>query len=216
MRSKLYLENLLLHAGFRDAAEISESIMSKFGTLYAVIQTDEYKLVDMGFDAKAVSLIRLAAALTSRRITDRFKSGKRYSEEEIRELIAGLLFSYTVETVYMLSFDNDGKFIAADLIDAGTVNSSGVIPRKILDTVLRRKAGSIILAHNHPRGRPVPSDNDMMTTASVKSVCESAGIKLCAHYVTAGFEMYDCMADMSFGYSEERVLSVAASVINKI
>ena len=216
MRSKLYLEKLLACAGIRDAAELSERIMSKFGTLYTVIQTESYKLVDMGFDPKAVELIRIASALTSRRITDRFKSGKRYSDQQIREFIAGLLFSYTVETVYMLSFDKDGKFIVADLVDAGTVNSSGVIPRKILDIVLRRKAKKIILAHNHPCGRPAPSDNDIMTTATVKSVCESAGIELLAHYVTAGFDMYECVSNIKCDYSEERVLCVSADIKGKI
>ena len=216
MSSKLYLEKLLSAAGCRNAAEISERFAAKFFSLYDAIQADEYKLKDMGFNSKEISLIRLTAALTSRRITDRFKSGKRYSDEEIRELVSGLLFACSVESVYMLSFDKHGKFIAADLLDAGTVNASGVIPRKMLDIVLRRNAQSVILAHNHPCGRPVPSESDVITTASVASICQSAGIKLSAHYVAAGFEMYDCMSDIESSYSEERILSVSASVKCKI
>ena len=216
MSSKLYLEKLLSAAGCRDSAEISERFSTNFFSLHDAIQADEYKLKAMGFDSKEISLIRLTAALTSRRITDRFKSGKRYSDEEIRELVCGLLFAYSVEAVYMLSFDKSGKFIAADLVDAGTVNASGVIPRKILDIVLRRKAKSVVLAHNHPCGRPVPSESDVITTESVESICRSAGIELVAHYVTAGFEMYDCMSDIESSYSEERILSVSASVKCKI
>lgn len=216
MNSKTYLDELLSSAGCKNANETSEGLIDKLGNLYTVIQTDGYKLVNMGFDDKAISVIRLAAELTLRRISDRFRSGKKYSDEEIRELIAGLLFTYTVEAVYMLTFDGDGKFIAADRIDAGTVNSSGVIPRKILDTVLRRRGKGVILAHNHPCGRPVPSQNDVMTTLSVASVCKSAGITLYAHYVVAGFEMYDCMSDIGDGGAEERILKVSSEINRKI
>lgn len=211
-----YLTALLSYSGIKNARKTAEELIGRLGNLGAVIQTDAYKLEAMGFDPRAVALIRLCAELTSRRITDRYKSGKRYSHDEIRELTAGLLFACTAETVYMLTFDNGGKFIAADCIDAGTVNSSGIIPRKVLDTALRRKAKGIILAHNHPCGRPLPSENDVTATMAVASVCESAGISLYAHYVTAGLELYDCMTDVPTVGREEKILKVSAAVKEKI
>ena len=93
----------------------------------------------------------------------------------------------------MFSFDKGGKLISADLLSEGTINSSAFLPRKMLDFALRRKAKSVIIAHNHPSGNPLPSENDIVVTLLAKEILNDAQIELSAHYISVGFSIYNCL-----------------------
>jgi DNA repair protein RadC len=48
---------------------------------------------------------------------------------------------------------------ATDLVE-GTVNSSAVAPRKIVEQALAHNATALIFVHNHPSGNCEPSKSD--------------------------------------------------------
>ena len=51
----------------------------------------------------------------------------------------------------------------ADLFE-GTVNSSAVPPREVIEGAIKNNAVSIVFAHNHPSGNPEPSTQDRELT----------------------------------------------------
>lgn len=197
LNNREYLEKLLRFAcGNKcetDAAKISEA----FASGADIASTGAHVLQNLsGCTEQTADFIRLVAALTSRRITDNFKIGKKYSISEIERYVCALLFHLEVESVYMLSFDKNGKLLSADIITEGTVNSSPFLPRKMADIALRRKAASVILAHNHPSGNLTASDNDVSVTLLAESVLRDANVRLDAHYITVGFDIFDCLKEI--------------------
>ena len=196
---KEYLEKILAFAeGESKCIEEAEKIINAFGGLDGLANTEASVLKNLsGCSEKAADFIRLIAALSSRRITDEFKNGKKYSKNEIERYICALTFHRAVESVYMLSFDKGGRLISTDLITEGTVNSSAFLPRKIADIALRRHASRVIIAHNHPSGNINPSDNDISVTLFAKTVLSDVGITLDAHYITVGFTIIDCMSSIN-------------------
>ena len=190
-----YFENLLSFVVGRDSAKSdAEKILGAFTSPADIANTHTVVMQNIsGCSERSTEFIRLLAALNSRRITDNFKSGRKYLKSDIERLICALLFPFTVESVYMISFDKKGKFIAFDLITEGTVNSSAFLPRKMVDLALKRKAASVILAHNHPSGNLEPSDNDVSVTLLAESVLNDTHIRLDAHYITVGFTFTDCL-----------------------
>ena len=180
------------------ASDEANKIANAFTSAASLASADANVLVNLsGCSEKTADFIRLLSALGSRRITDEFKSGKKYTREEIERYICALLFHRPVESVYMISFDKSGKLISADLITEGTVNSSAFLPRKMADIVLRKRASSVILAHNHPSGNIMPSENDVAVTLLAQAILNDAHAKLEAHYVVVGFEILDCMERMN-------------------
>ena len=137
--------------------------------------------------------MRLVASLSSRRITDRIKPGRKYPEDAIVEHLKGVFLGVPVETVVGVFFDSAGRYVATEYLADGTVNSSSFLPRKVMDISARLGASGVILAHNHPRGIAKPSDADVITTASMASVSDAMGIKFMGHYVIAGFDHALCM-----------------------
>ena len=85
--------------------------------------------------------------------------------------------------------DDEDRIIAVEHISDGTVNSSDILPRKVLECAKRRKSTRIILAHNHPKGTSKPSKEDVMTTGRLMNVFGTVGVKLVAHYVVADGEI---------------------------
>ena len=65
----------------------------------------------------------------------------------------------------------------------GTVDGAGLLPRDVIIPALELNASSVILAHNHPSGDPLPSDEDFAVTQRVGKALELVGIKLLDHMV---------------------------------
>ena len=205
-----YLEKLLSFSVGSKAEDEAERILSSLPSMADIASVSSVVVQNLsGCSEQAAEFLALVAAISSRRVTDEFKPGRKYSSEEIKKYICALLFHLSVESVYMISLGSNGKLIATDLITEGTVNSSAFLPRKMADIALRRKAASVILAHNHPSGNPLPSDNDISVTLLAESVLGDVRIKLAAHYITAGFNIHDCLLDVkSMLERSERVVVV--------
>lgn len=211
--SREYLSRLLSFAGSKKAEESTRLLSENYDSLNYLLHIDGYTIKDItNNDVVNADYLRLVAALTSRRITDKFKNGKKYLQKELEEYIVGLFFGLTVETVYVIMLDENEKLISAEHLGDGTVNASGFLPRKLLDVALRKNAKSVILAHNHPCGATSPSNNDVMVTNVADYILDDSGIKLLHHYIVSGFEISDCMgATVADVRDADEFLDVASS-----
>ncbi len=192
-----YLEELLSYSSSRTFKEEAKKLCERYERLSYIVQLDEYMMTKTGeCSESAAHLLRLAVGLTSRRITDKYKFGKKYLQNELKEYICALFLGGTVETIYMLLFDDAGRLIGCEYIGEGTVNSSGVLPRKLIDISIRQRAKGVILAHNHPCGNARPSVDDISTTSFIYTSLKNADIRLLAHYTVSGFDIVDCLASV--------------------
>ncbi len=189
----LQLEELLSYSGAENFSDEARALAERYKSLQYLFQIDEYKLTEEKLCSdNSAHFLRLAAGLTSRRITDRYKFGKKYLQKEIEEYICGLFFGATVETLYMLLFDDANRLMGCEYLGDGTVNSFGILPRKLIDFALRKKSKRIILAHNHPCGESSPSCEDLAVTTFLAVALKNADIELMAHYVVTGFCIKKC------------------------
>lgn len=179
------LSRLFSSAGFKEAEEMTVRLFQRFHTLDGILAADTSILTGC-IGERAAALIKLTAALISRRVYDRFKFGVRHLPEEITELLVALFRGRSVETLYLISLDENGRTTSCDLMSEGTVNSTSVLPRQVLERAVKNRARSVIVAHNHPAGIETPSEEDVIFTSTARSVLECAGIELTAHYVVAG------------------------------
>ena len=167
-----------------------------YGSFLAIAEADIYSLTALlGGDSSLALYVRLAVDIASRRGTDRFKFGKKHTEEEIKEYLISLFFGVSVETVYMISFDGQGRITACDKVGEGTVNYSSILPRKIIETAKRRGAKSVAIAHNHPGGYAHPSEDDLSASRTIFGILSTSGIKFFGSYIVAAAECVKILAD---------------------
>lgn len=187
----------LLASVEKEPEKVARLLASRYITADRLAVADYGELVGtVGLADKTARLIRLSAALRSRSLTESFAFRKSHTEEEILDFLKGLYHGVPNETVYMLTIDGADRVIACEFIGDGTVNSSGVLPRKLLEIILADKScRKAILAHNHPGGLAKASLEDVEITSRVASLLSSADRELVCHYVIAGKEHFKITAD---------------------
>lgn len=88
-----------------------------------------------------------------------------------------------VEQFFCIFLDTKSRVIAIEKLFSGSLNCTMVHNREILKKVLKHKALSIIIAHNHPSGDTEPSQEDYDVTDQIKLAMEAIEGKLCDHII---------------------------------
>ncbi len=103
--------------------------------------------------------------------------------ENLGEKFKAKFIGRTSEAVALMLGDAKGKMIYFNIISKGSINSSDMPVRKIVDLALRHNAKTAFLAHNHPSGTALPSQNDLATTRVIRETLLSIGVDLIDHYI---------------------------------
>ena len=88
-----------------------------------------------------------------------------------------------VEKMYGVFVNGQNNILAIDLLAAGSIGQSSVYPREIVKKIIKNKAASLIVAHNHPSGNPYPSSEDRLITQSIMIAMKSIGVSLLDHII---------------------------------
>ena len=183
--SAAVLGKILKYTKTENPVAMAEKLMAHFGSLRAVFEADFGALASVSADERVCFMIRLSAAIFARSLTESVKVGKKCADDALRRFAVGVFFAMPYEETHIFCFDKEGRFLGESRVSEGTVNSSEILPRRILDTAYAFGADSIILAHNHPRGHTSPSNADRDTTEYIASFLAPLGITLKAHYIVA-------------------------------
>lgn len=164
----------------------AEKIADEISTKDALFASSYDKLVEISGDSGAADTVRLAAALSKRRVCDGFRFGISHTDAEIHDFIVASFRGISAETIYVLLFDRKMRPISYEFVNEGTANFSDVVPMKLLEKATKKGAAAAIIAHNHPIGDSSPSAEDFATTLVIKDLFDKAGIKLLSHFVVSG------------------------------
>ncbi len=206
------LELLLTYAiPQRDVNPLAHELIAVFGSLNAVLSADENELLRVkGMGKSAALLLTMMPQLT--RYCQMHALGERptiVTAEDARACCAPLFYGATREQIYMLCLDQAGHVLHRSLLHTGTVDQVALHPRTVVETAIRHKAHSVILAHNHPSGVAAPSQPDIDVTKRITTALYLIGIQLVDHMIFAGSEAYSmvrgrCMdaagEDAAFSY----------------
>lgn len=89
----------------------------------------------------------------------------------------------TKEHLLLASLNTKNKVVALHIVHIGSVNASIVHPREIFQLALLDNASAIIIAHNHPSGNPMQSQEDIHITRRIVEAGKVIGIELLDHIV---------------------------------
>ncbi len=110
------------------------------------------------------------------------------------------------ETVYLLCLDAKCKVLSCKEVGEGSVNSAAVPIRRIVEMALSANATSVVLAHNHPSGLAIPSDEDKLTTLRVARALGAVEIQLVDHLVIAEEDFVSLAQSGLYNPEESRIL----------
>lgn len=182
------LELLLFYAIPRsDTNPIAHSLLDHFGSLAQVLEADVEELKKVpGIKDHAATLLALVIDLC------RYYQVNCAQEIEILttledcgKYLVPRFFGRTRETVFLLCLDAKCKVLCCKEIGEGSVNAASISVRKVVETALVANATTVVLAHNHPSGIAVPSNEDIQTTQRIAAALHAVEIHLADHVVVA-------------------------------
>lgn len=157
------MELLLTYAVSRgDMAPVAADLLRRFGDVRNVLAASARELAETeGVTTHAAALIQLVREI-SLRCFDRtgeppeILANEREVEQHLLVRFAGLL----EERLLLIFLDRQGLVLGEEFIGSGTVDQVVAFPRQVMEMALRHRAASLIMAHNHLHGPPLPSVQD--------------------------------------------------------
>ena len=172
----------------KDTNEIAHTLINRFGSLSAVLDAPFEDLIETpGIKEHSAVLLKLIPALSRRYAMEKnARTGSLSSMDKIGKFLVDRYVGITEETVFLLLLDNKFCPIECVKIHEGSVNSSAITLRKLVETALFKRASMVVLAHNHPSGMPIPSSDDIFTTHEAEKAFNLLEIKFLGHVLVAG------------------------------
>jgi len=171
----------------RDTNPIAHALLDRFGSLHQVLEAPLHELEKVdGIGEQASTLISLTRQLARRYGVSQVRVEKILNTTaRCGEYLKPFFLGKRDEEIYLLSLDAKCKVLGCQEVGRGSVNSAGLSVRKIVETALAVNATSVVLAHNHPSGLALPSDEDVITTRRVAMALDTVGIFLADHIIVA-------------------------------
>ena len=171
----------------KDTNEIAHRLLDRFGSVSQVLEAPIHELEKIpGLGKNAAIFLSLLNDF------NRYCQVNRVKDEVILttidkcgDYLAPLFVGRRNETVFMLCLDAKCKLICCREVGEGSVNSTAVPIRKIVEIALGVNASTVVLAHNHPSGLAIPSGEDVQTTYRLAMALQAVDIELADHIIVA-------------------------------
>jgi DNA repair protein RadC len=167
------------------AVDLAQEILIKYGDLKGLAGTIPAELMDLKGIGKAKAS-KLAAALELGKRSNAEANGPSSSfkcSEEVASYYTPLLRDLKKEQFRLILLDMKNRMIKEELISQGSLNSSVVHPREVINPAIRNSAASVIFIHNHPSGDPEPSLDDIQITQRLCKSFKIVGINVLDHII---------------------------------
>ena len=183
------LELLLFYAiPRRDTNPIAHALMDRYGSLSAVMSAPVEDLQKVeGIGESAAILLKMVPHLYSKA---RLADAKRQdvilnSTDRAGRYLMEYFAGESHEVIYQLGMDRKCKVLFCKKLGDGNVGSAALDLRKLVENVILNNVSSVVLAHNHPSGVALPSEEDRQVTAQIRQALQTVSIDLVDHIVVA-------------------------------
>ena len=153
------LELLLFYAiPQKDTNPIAHDLIRHFGSVSQVLDASVVELTKVaGIGENAALLLKLVTEAGRYYLVNRGQQTTALTSlNACANYLVPRFFGRQVETVFLLCLDAKCKVLCCKEVGEGSVNSTSISIRRIVELALGANATSVVLAHNHPSGVAVP------------------------------------------------------------
>ncbi len=169
----------------RDTHDLAARLLKEFGNFAQVVDAPLESLMRVEGVGKTVAT-QLKMLSSYLRCYMRAKQGyvkAITNSDEAGGVLLPYFFGQTKELVYVLCLNSAGKLLGCDLVSEGSLGAVQLMIRELLAVALKYHATGVVLAHNHPFGVALPSDDDILATKRLKEVLFGSELMLVDHLI---------------------------------
>jgi DNA repair protein RadC len=179
---------ILIGSGSRNesAVELSKRILSSvdnnlnnLGKL-SITKLTEFKGIG---EAKAISIMAAMELGRRRRSEETLELKKITSSKEVYNIMQPIIGELPHEEFWIIYLNNANKAIHKAQLSKGGITGTVVDNRMIFKLAFEQNATGIILVHNHPSGKLVPSEADISITKQLKLAGKQLSILIQDHII---------------------------------
>ena len=182
------LELLLYYAIPRgDVNPLAHALIDRFGSLSGVLSAPMELLTQVeGVGERTATLLHLVPQIAQKaRLSELEQELALNTRERVGAYLLELFSRERNEAVYQICLDGKGKLLACRRLGEGSASAVNLDIRQVVQNAILYAASSVILAHNHPSGVALPSQEDHAATLRVKAALEAIDVRLEDHIVVA-------------------------------
>ncbi|MGA8883742.1 MAG: DNA repair protein RadC [Acinetobacter sp.] len=184
------------------AVELGRLLIRHFGSLNPILDAQLEDLSQFhGIGASKYAQLMAVKELGRRYVTQQLKQ-TALPLGTSRQLLDFLRFEFlgeAQEVFGVLCLDAHLRKISFKKLFFGSLNACEISMNQLLRHTISQRATSIVIAHNHPFGKPEPSPADLQLTRQIQQACSLVEIRLIDHCIVS--------AEGCFSFAEHRLIS---------
>jgi DNA repair protein RadC len=183
----------------RDCKDIAKEAMSRFKTFQGVLEAPPASLQEVkGIGPTNVFGIKLIQSVADRYLERRLSQKDIISHSKaLYDYLYYNMQDKSRECFKVVYLDAKNQVMGVETLFEGSLSTTAVYPREVIQAALHHHAAAVIFAHNHPSGDPTPSADDMAITRKLIFCCNIMGITVHEHIVI-GDSRYFSFADEGY------------------
>lgn len=206
------MEFLLFLAHARgDTNSLARRVIRTFGSLSAALDAPYEELVQVpGIGPSSAAVLKFIPQMCAYYLENKRDARCPLdSPVAAAEFLMPHFFAKTVEEFYIAALDDRRALLRFERLSYGTANTTSVSTAQVVEFAVRWRATGVILAHNHPRGVPLPSNSDLAVTKSLVQALSVVNIELVDHFIFCDAD-YLSFADSNYMDSVKGYKSAAS------
>lgn len=161
---------------------ILASVNNNLNELATLSISDLMKFKGIG-PAKAISIITALEIGKRRRLEQALEKPIINSSKSVFNIMQPLIADLPHEEFWVVFLNNSNKIIHKQQMSKGGITGTVVDTRMIFKKAVEISAVGLILCHNHPSGKALPSMADKNLTKKLQSAGETLDIKVLDHLI---------------------------------
>lgn len=169
----------------KDTNVTAHALVDRFGTISNILDASKEELMKVpGVGECTAAFFKMIIPVARIYLAEKNDDGvKRMDRDEVCRFLVSRYFGFTDEVFSMLTFSGNGKMLGFDILARGNINEVHVSVRNVIETAIKRKAACAVIAHNHPGGVAIPSEEDAFVTDDIKVALDHINVKLLDHII---------------------------------
>ncbi len=183
---------LTLGSPRRDCKQQAKEAVKKFKTLRGVLEAAPEELQQIegigAHNSFGISLVQEVAREYLKQCV--IEKQVFSSSQEVFDYLYHSMRGLKKEIFKVIYLNSQNQVIEIEDLFQGTVDSSVVHIREVIESAIKHKAVSMIFVHNHPSGNPAPSQSDKDLTRDLIMAAGAVGLKVLDHIVIGDNKYY--------------------------
>ncbi|MDO5123605.1 MAG: JAB domain-containing protein [Eubacteriales bacterium] len=170
----------------KDTNPIAHRLLENFGSISAVLDAPVDVLVESGLTENSATFLKMLPDVARVYLDDKYNNKNKIIDiNNLGDYFLNKFVGRVNEHLILLLLDAKCRELYCGVVSVGSNVSSDVNMRKIVDLAMRYNARTAVIAHNHPSGMALPSQNDYRATEVLAETLSVVSINLYDHIIIA-------------------------------